>query len=457
MQAASGGRFVLGIGLSHQMVIENMFGLSFDKPVRHMREYLSVLMPLIHDGKASFTGETISHRTRPSASSRDSPCPVLVAALGDADAEARGHAHRRHGHVDDRARPRSPTTPSPRSPPRPSRRAGPRRGSSTSLPICVTTDIDAARERAATRLPGLRIPAVVPRDARPRGRGRSRPTSRSSATRATVEKQVRALADAGVTEFVAVDLRLARRARADPRAAEVDVVSPTVSGDTPAHRSSCSRRSASKRSRSCPVSRTSRSTRCAGCSRSLWHGPATRADVVVTCGGGMGGLLGPADGLYHDLGVHLAETHGIATMRVGYRKPNDLSRCVHDVAAAADLASRSGARGFVVMGHSFGGAVAVQAGTVLGDALPGRRDALDPVGRVRARVGARRHSPAAAARHRRRDPARRRRARSCRCSPGTARSCCSPAPAISSRRPRRELRERLSAWIPERFATASET
>ena len=53
-------------------------------------------------------------------------------------------------------------------------------------------------------------------------------------------------------------------------------------------------------------------------------------------------------------------------MRVGYRKPNDLSRCVHDVAAAADLASRSGARGFVVVGHSFGGAVAIQAGTVLG-------------------------------------------------------------------------------------------
>ena len=60
VQIASGGRFVLGIGLSHQMVIENMFGLSFDKPVRHMREYLSVLMPLLHDGNISYKGETIS-------------------------------------------------------------------------------------------------------------------------------------------------------------------------------------------------------------------------------------------------------------------------------------------------------------------------------------------------------------------------------------------------------------
>ena len=99
----------------------------------------------------------------------------------------------------------------------------------------------------------------------------------------------------------------------------------------------------------------------------LWHGARDAHDVVLTCGGGMGGVLGPADGVYHRLGVELAEQHGIATMRVGYRKPNDLSRCVHDVAAAADLASRSGARGFVVVGHSFGGAVAVQAGAVLGD------------------------------------------------------------------------------------------
>ena len=37
-QAATGGRLVLGIGLSHQVVIEGMFGYSFDKPARHMRE-----------------------------------------------------------------------------------------------------------------------------------------------------------------------------------------------------------------------------------------------------------------------------------------------------------------------------------------------------------------------------------------------------------------------------------
>jgi pimeloyl-ACP methyl ester carboxylesterase len=97
----------------------------------------------------------------------------------------------------------------------------------------------------------------------------------------------------------------------------------------------------------------------------LWHGPRDARDVVVTCGGGMGSMLGPANGLYHFLGTELAP-RGIGTIRVGYRKPNDLSRCVHDLAAATDLASRSGARRFVTVGHSFGGAVAIQAAAILG-------------------------------------------------------------------------------------------
>jgi pimeloyl-ACP methyl ester carboxylesterase len=97
----------------------------------------------------------------------------------------------------------------------------------------------------------------------------------------------------------------------------------------------------------------------------LWHGPTDAEQVLLTCGGGMGSLLGPADALYHDLGVAFAEV-GIGTIRVGYRRPNDLSRCVHDVTATADLAGRRGARRFVVMGHSFGGAVAIQTGAVLG-------------------------------------------------------------------------------------------
>jgi len=96
----------------------------------------------------------------------------------------------------------------------------------------------------------------------------------------------------------------------------------------------------------------------------LWHGDPSAVAAVLTCGGAMGSLLGPADGLYHDLGVTLAD-QGIGTLRVGYRRPNDLAACVHDLAAVADLASRQGGRRFVVMGHSFGGAVAVQLAIAL--------------------------------------------------------------------------------------------
>ena len=56
-QAATGGRFILGIGLSHQIVIEGMLGLSFEKPARHMREYLEVLMPILEKGAVEHSGE----------------------------------------------------------------------------------------------------------------------------------------------------------------------------------------------------------------------------------------------------------------------------------------------------------------------------------------------------------------------------------------------------------------
>ncbi len=63
VQAATGGRLTLGIGLSHQMVIENMFGQSFEQPARHMREYLSILMPLLEGEQVTFAGETLRAST----------------------------------------------------------------------------------------------------------------------------------------------------------------------------------------------------------------------------------------------------------------------------------------------------------------------------------------------------------------------------------------------------------
>lgn len=103
----------------------------------------------------------------------------------------------------------------------------------------------------------------------------------------------------------------------------------------------------------------------------FWHGPPEPpSGVALFCGGALGGLLGPSQGAFHDLGVALAE-RGFGALRVSYRRPNDLPACVLDVLAAADLASRSGARRFVTVGHSFGGAVAINAAVALGSSARG--------------------------------------------------------------------------------------
>jgi pimeloyl-ACP methyl ester carboxylesterase len=96
----------------------------------------------------------------------------------------------------------------------------------------------------------------------------------------------------------------------------------------------------------------------------LWHGDPAAEEVVLLGGGGMGGFLGPAHGLYLHLGRELAR-HGVGVVGVDYRRPSDLDLSLLDVAATADWAMREGARRFVCVGHSFGGAVAVQAGTTL--------------------------------------------------------------------------------------------
>lgn len=75
-----GDRLVLGIGLSHQVVVEGMWGLSYDKPLRHMREYLDSLMPLLAGEQVSSEGETIT--TRGGLQLQGPKPEVLLAALG---------------------------------------------------------------------------------------------------------------------------------------------------------------------------------------------------------------------------------------------------------------------------------------------------------------------------------------------------------------------------------------
>lgn len=103
----------------------------------------------------------------------------------------------------------------------------------------------------------------------------------------------------------------------------------------------------------------------------LWHGSSDLPAVAVCVGGAMGGLLGPDGGVFHQLGRSLVD-EGIGVMRISYRRPNDLPLCVHDTLAVMELAARHGAKRFMTLGHSFGGAVAIQAAAHLDAAsVPG--------------------------------------------------------------------------------------
>lgn len=100
----------------------------------------------------------------------------------------------------------------------------------------------------------------------------------------------------------------------------------------------------------------------------IWHevpaGIQTTPAAIVACGGAMGGLLGPANGLYHDLGRRWSQ-RGVPVVRVSYRRPNDMDACCLDVAATVEMAVEAGASKVILVGHSFGGAVAVRVGVAM--------------------------------------------------------------------------------------------
>jgi F420-dependent oxidoreductase-like protein len=80
-QTAANGRFVLGLGPSHQIVIENMLGLSYAHPARHVREYVSVVKELLETGKTSFQGA--QYRVNGSLGVKvEARLPVLIGGLG---------------------------------------------------------------------------------------------------------------------------------------------------------------------------------------------------------------------------------------------------------------------------------------------------------------------------------------------------------------------------------------
>jgi 5,10-methylenetetrahydromethanopterin reductase len=197
---AVGGRLALGIGLSHKIVIEDMYGYSFDKPARHMREYLSILLPLLDGQPANFRGETVRADvglTTP----RPGRVPVLLAALAPRMLQLAGE--RTDGTVlwmTGPATVRDYIAPAITKAAAESGRPSPR--VVCILPVCVTDDPDDARARAGRvfaiygQLPSYR--AMLDREGA-EGPGDVAIVGDEDA----VAAQIRALDEAGVTDFVA--------------------------------------------------------------------------------------------------------------------------------------------------------------------------------------------------------------------------------------------------------------
>ena len=83
MSAALGGRLALGIGLSHKIVIDDMLGLSFDKPAVHMKDYLSILGPLLRERSVQYTGTTMRTQVGLQVPADVPAPPVYLAAMAD--------------------------------------------------------------------------------------------------------------------------------------------------------------------------------------------------------------------------------------------------------------------------------------------------------------------------------------------------------------------------------------
>lgn len=58
------GRLRLGVGPSHQVSVEPMYGIPFERPLEHLREYLTVLKGILGEGKIQHEGKRLTARAQ---------------------------------------------------------------------------------------------------------------------------------------------------------------------------------------------------------------------------------------------------------------------------------------------------------------------------------------------------------------------------------------------------------
>ncbi|HEX7166334.1 MAG TPA: TIGR03564 family F420-dependent LLM class oxidoreductase [Acidimicrobiales bacterium] len=195
--AIGAGRFTLGVGVSHRPAIEGVYGLSYDENAQHLREYLSVLGPLLDEGKVSFTGDqftaTAELRMRPAER-----VPVLVAALASKALRSAGElADGTITWMANRVAIESHVAPRIAEAAEGAGRHAPR--VVVGLPIAVTDDVDAGRQAAAEQFAGY---GVLPNYQRILARGGLSSPAEAAIVgpEDEVAKELEALVAAGATD-----------------------------------------------------------------------------------------------------------------------------------------------------------------------------------------------------------------------------------------------------------------
>ncbi|MEZ5255777.1 MAG: LLM class flavin-dependent oxidoreductase [Ilumatobacteraceae bacterium] len=188
--------FTLGIGPSHEPVIEGMYGLSFEHPGRHMEEYVAVLAPMLRGEAVSFEGD--EYRVHlPASTPPAQPVQLMLGALaprylriaGQQSAGTilwMGNARAIEGHVAPRLRQATGDGAEPRI--------------VAGLPVVVHDDIDEARNEAAKQ---FAVYGTLPNYLRLMAHGGIQGPAEAAivGNEAAVRGQLQALFDAGATDI----------------------------------------------------------------------------------------------------------------------------------------------------------------------------------------------------------------------------------------------------------------
>ncbi len=201
VQAVCEGRLSLGLGVSHHWIIDEMLGLPYERPALTMRSYLDVLEQALRGPGAVDVENDLFRVHNPLDVTDLAPNPVLLAALGPAMLRLAGE--RASGTIlwmaDERAI-GSHVVPHITRAADAAGRPAPRIVAGVPVCLCREEDVDAAVTRANRILAEAEVSPNYQR-LLDLGAARSVGDILAAGTESTVEKRLRAFADAGVTDL----------------------------------------------------------------------------------------------------------------------------------------------------------------------------------------------------------------------------------------------------------------